>query len=199
MGRRSLVAERRQQVMEAAGRCLVKYGLAGSTLERIAEESGLSRSHIRHYVGNRDDLLLALVDWVQERDDRVFAASVEQAPPEQRLAIALDYLFGPEFASADDESAVIRELLRAGQEDEVLREAMLGGYRLIQSAIDQALAAEFPHSTAAVRRSTAYGLLTLALGNAMMADLDRRLSSGGLVRVAGEALVAQLGAMVRTE
>ncbi|MEV6701599.1 helix-turn-helix domain-containing protein [Streptomyces sp. NPDC051453] len=199
MGRRSLAAERRGQVMEAASQCLVKYGLAGTTLERIAEESGLSRSHIRHYVGNRDALLLALVDWVQERDDRVFAATVEQALPEQRLAIALDYLFGPEFASADDETAVIRELLRAGDEDETLREAMLGGYRLIQAAIDQALAAEFPHSTATVRRSTAYGLLALALGNAMMAGLDPRVSSGGLVRVAGEALVAQLGATVRRD
>lgn len=198
MGRRSLVAERRQQVLEAASRCLVKHGLAGSTLERIAEESGLSRSHIRHYVGNRDDLLLALVDWVQERDDRVFAASVAQAPPQERLSIALDYLFGPEFTSADDESTVIRELLRAGQENEALREAMLSGYQLIQSAIDQALATEFPHSTTAMRRSTAYGLLTLALGNSMMGGLDPRLSSGGLARVAGESLVARLGTTLRT-
>lgn len=81
MGRRSLAAERRQQVLEAASRCLARNGLAGTTLEKIAEESGLSRSHVRHYVGNRDDLLLALVDWVQERDDRAFAAAVEEAPP----------------------------------------------------------------------------------------------------------------------
>ncbi|WP_326731765.1 helix-turn-helix domain-containing protein [Streptomyces phaeochromogenes] len=195
MGRRSMAAERRQQVMEAASRCMARNGLAGTTLEKIAEESGLSRSHIRHYVGNRDDLLLALVDWVQERDDRAFAAAVEQAPPEQRLAVAMDHLFGAWFLGAGDEGAVILELVRAGQSDDTLREAVMSGYRLMLAAIDSGLAAEFPESTPVVRRGTAYGLLCLALGNAMMSDLDRPLGSGGLIRVAGEALVAQLGAV----
>ncbi|WP_405539302.1 TetR/AcrR family transcriptional regulator [Streptomyces sp. NBC_00075] len=195
MGRRSLVAERRQQVLEAASRCLARHGLAGATLEKIAEESGLSRSHIRHYVGNRDDLLLAVVEWVQERDDRAFAAAVEQAPPERRLGVAMDYLFGPWFLGVGDESAVILELIRAGQSDETLREAMMSGYRMMLGAIDSGLAAEFPDSAPAMRRGTAYGLLCLALGNAMMSDLDRALASGGLIRVAGEALVAQLGAV----
>ncbi|MFI8890466.1 TetR/AcrR family transcriptional regulator [Streptomyces paradoxus] len=195
MGRRSLAAERRQQVMEAASRCLARYGLAGTTLEKIAEESGLSRSHVRHYVGNRDDLLLALVDWVQERDDRAFATAVEAAPPGQRLAVAMDHLFGPWFLGAGDEGEVILELVKAGRSDEALREAMMSGYRLMLGAIDSGLAAQFPDSAPAVRRSTAYGLLCLALGNALISDLDRPLGSGGLIRVAGEALVAQLGAV----
>ncbi|MFG2941221.1 TetR/AcrR family transcriptional regulator [Streptomyces sp. NPDC048282] len=199
MGRRSLAAERRQQVMEAASRCLARHGMAGTTLEKIAEESGLSRSHIRHYVGNRDDLLLALVEWVQERDDRAFAAAVEQAPPESRLAVAMDLLFGPWFLSGDDEGALILELLRAGQSDETLREAVMSGYRLMLGAIDAGLAAEFPDSTPAHRRSTAYGLLCLAMGNAMISELDRRLASGGLIRVAGEALVARFGAVTHGE
>ncbi|MEU9456202.1 helix-turn-helix domain-containing protein [Streptomyces sp. NPDC048277] len=195
MGRRSLAAERRQQVMEAASRCMATYGLAGTTLEKIAEESGLSRSHVRHYVGNRDDLLLALVEWVQERDDRAFAAAVAEAPPAQRLAVAMDHLFGSWFLGAGDEGAVILELVKAGRSDETLREAMMSGYRLMLGAIESALAAEFPDSTPPARRSTAYGLLCLAIGNAMMSDLDRPLGSGGLIRVAGEALVAQLGAV----
>ncbi|MGW2611834.1 TetR/AcrR family transcriptional regulator [Streptomyces mirabilis] len=193
MGRPSLATERRQQVLEAASRCLARGGLAGATLEKIAEESGLSRSHVRHYVGNRDDLLLALVEWVQERDDRAFATAVEEAPPERRLGVAMDHLFGPWFLSAGDETGVILELIRAGQSDEKLREAIMSGYRLMLGAIDSGLAAEFPASTPAVRRGTAYGLLCLAIGNAVISDLDRPLGSGGLIRVAGEALVAQLG------
>lgn len=195
MGRRNLSAERRQQVLEAASRCLARNGLAGTTLEKIAEESGLSRSHVRHYVGNRDDLLLAVAQWVQERDDRAFAAAVEQASPEQRLTVVMDHLFGPWFLSEDDESAVIHALVQAGQSDQKLCEAMVSGYRSTLSAIDSGLAAEFPGSTPAVRRGTAYGLLCLAVGNAMMADVDRSFASGGLIRVAGEALVAQLGAI----
>lgn len=107
----------------------------------------------------------------------------------------MDHLFGAWFLGAGDEGAVILELVKAGRSDETLREAIMSGYRLMLGAIDSGLAAEFPDSTPAVRRGTAYGLLCLALGNALISDLDRPLGSNGLIRVAGEALVAQLGAV----
>ncbi|MER5185782.1 TetR family transcriptional regulator, partial [Streptomyces sp. NPDC002896] len=111
MGRRSLAVERRQQIIEATTRCLRRHGLAGATLERIAEESGMSRSHIRHYVGNREDLLLAVVRHLHERYDQAFAASVAEAAVDAKLAAVMDYLYGPEFTAPGDDNAVIRELL----------------------------------------------------------------------------------------
>ena len=60
MGRRSLAEERRVQILEAAARCIAEHGVEGATQERIAAAAGMSRPHIRHYVGNRGDLLDAV-------------------------------------------------------------------------------------------------------------------------------------------
>ncbi|NKB64644.1 MAG: TetR family transcriptional regulator [Gammaproteobacteria bacterium] len=61
MGRPSIKAERTQEILDAYERCVSRFGVEGSTLEKIAEEAGLRRSLLRHYIGNKDDLLEALV------------------------------------------------------------------------------------------------------------------------------------------
>lgn len=58
MGRPSVAAERRRQILEAAIRCIAAKGFAGTTLDGIAEEAGMARGHVRHFAGNRDDVLL---------------------------------------------------------------------------------------------------------------------------------------------
>ena len=62
MGRKSLAAARREEILDAFERCVVKYGLEGSSLEQIADEAGMKRSIIRHYIGNRDELVDQLVE-----------------------------------------------------------------------------------------------------------------------------------------
>ena len=62
MPRPSLKAQRSEEILNAYERCVSIYGVEGATLEKIAEEAGLQRSLLRHNVGNRDDLLYALID-----------------------------------------------------------------------------------------------------------------------------------------
>jgi len=62
MGRKSLKAERVTQILDAFERCMEKKGLESTTLENVAEEAGVARRIIRHYVGNRDDLIQAAVE-----------------------------------------------------------------------------------------------------------------------------------------
>ena len=62
MARPSLKEQRSKQILDAFGRCVARYGVEGATLEKIAEEAGLQRSLLRHNVGNRDDLLDALIN-----------------------------------------------------------------------------------------------------------------------------------------
>ena len=62
MPRRSLKEERRSQILDAFEICVARYGVEGATLERVAEEAGLARPLIRHNVGNREDLLDALLE-----------------------------------------------------------------------------------------------------------------------------------------
>ena len=77
MGRKSLSEERAKQIINAFATCILKYGLHDSSLERIAEEAGVKRSIIRHYIGNRNEVLKALVDRITCRYIQELVAATE--------------------------------------------------------------------------------------------------------------------------
>ena len=74
MPRPSLKLQRSEEILDAFERCVARYGIEGTTLEKTAEEAGLQRSLLRHNVGNRDDLLNSLVNrFISEsRDSLLF-------------------------------------------------------------------------------------------------------------------------------
>lgn len=192
MGRPSMATERTEQIMRAVARCLREYGLAGTTLERVAEESGLSRSHVRHYVGNRDALLRSFATWLYTGYEAQFITKVTEAEPADRLPTAMDYLFGPDFLDTSDDDTVIRELITAGLTDESILATLQKRYMEPVQMLENALEIAYPHATAAARRSVAYGVWCLALGNSMMADMRLPIAGGGLSRTAAEALLTPL-------
>lgn len=98
MGRPSVAGERREQIMKAAARSVARHGLAGSTQERIAATAGMSRSHIRHYVGNRDDLIDALWDHVITPYFDSMQDALSGHEPPVRPRVLVDFLFGPQMA-----------------------------------------------------------------------------------------------------
>ncbi|CAM2006600.1 TetR/AcrR family transcriptional regulator [Acanthopleuribacter pedis] len=60
MGRKNMSEERRAMILDAFEVCVGKYGFDGTSLERVAEQAGFRRGLVRHYLGNRDDMVLAL-------------------------------------------------------------------------------------------------------------------------------------------
>lgn len=59
MARKKLDEERIPQILDAFERCIMKYGLAETSLERVAREAKISRTTIHHYIGGREDLIRA--------------------------------------------------------------------------------------------------------------------------------------------
>lgn len=188
MGRPSVRAERREQILQATARCVATFGLADLTLEKIAEESGMSRGHVRHYIGNREDLIVALATWVHSRTDDELESGLADAAED--LDSMLDYLYGAAFSEPSDENTIILELLNASRTNVDLRQAMLNGYTETRKAIGETLARELPGVAADTIAETSYALLALALGNAVMSDLDRGGNSDRLVRQAAVQLLA---------
>lgn len=111
MARPSVKAERTEEILDAFERCVARFGVEGSTLERIAEEAGLRRSLLRHYVGNRDDLLDALVERFLEQSaretDELFAA----LPEKGRATVLIGYLFDETYA--DTQAVLVADALVA--------------------------------------------------------------------------------------
>ena len=50
---------RKAQLIEATFECIYRYGFAGTTIERVARQAGVSKGIISHYFGDKDGLLEA--------------------------------------------------------------------------------------------------------------------------------------------
>ena len=61
------VTSGREGVLAAAESCLQRFGLAKTTIEDVAQASGLSRATVYRQFGNRDRLLLAVAARDAER------------------------------------------------------------------------------------------------------------------------------------
>jgi AcrR family transcriptional regulator len=56
--------EQRERVLAGAYGCVGRFGIAKTTVDDVARESGISRATIyRHFPGGRDELLRATVSW----------------------------------------------------------------------------------------------------------------------------------------
>ncbi len=60
MPRPSLKDQRSDEILDAYLTCVARFGLEGATQERIAAEAGVKRPLLRHYLGNREQMIKAL-------------------------------------------------------------------------------------------------------------------------------------------
>src|SRR5215218_1051204 len=66
----SIQAERsarsRGTLLEAAARGLSRYGYGNLILEKVASEAGYTRGALYHQFKDKEDLALAVIDWVDQ-------------------------------------------------------------------------------------------------------------------------------------
>lgn len=143
MARPSVKAERTEEILEAFTRCVARFGVEGTSLERIAEESGLRRSLLRYYVGNRDVLVEALADRFVARSDKwldELMASLSEARAGEAL---LNVLFVP-FESDDPTVLVADGLISASANYPGVQQKMRDWYDQFVDRIALVLEKQFP-------------------------------------------------------
>ena len=91
--RRSTQAERsartRSALLESAARELSRYGYGNLILERVASEAGYTRGALYHQFKDKEDLALAVLDWVHENWLREVGEPARQEPDPVAELIAL--------------------------------------------------------------------------------------------------------------
>src|SRR5438045_3069900 len=91
--RRSTQAERsarsRSALLESAARGLSRYGYGNLVLEQVARDAGYTRGALYHQFKGKEDLALAVLEWVNETWSREVGAPVEQEPDPVAALIAL--------------------------------------------------------------------------------------------------------------
>ncbi len=160
MPRPSLKEERRNQILEAYEKCVARFGVEGASLELIAEEAGLARALIRHNVGNRKDLLAALVERFLEKSDHGTRMLLDTLPNENRLATLVEWLFDPRFM--DPTLVLVSEaLIATSSEHPEIAEKMRMWTEDFVSRVAKVIAREYPKAKKDKVRAVAAGLTAI--------------------------------------
>ncbi len=90
---RSTQAERsarsRSALLESAARGLSRYGYGNLVLEEVAREAGYTRGALYHQFKDKEDLALAVIEWVNENWMREVGGPAKQEPDPVAELIAL--------------------------------------------------------------------------------------------------------------
>jgi AcrR family transcriptional regulator len=91
--RRSTQAERsartRSALLESAARGLSRYGYDNLVLERVASDAGYTRGALYHQFKDKEDLALAVIEWVYENWMREVGGPAKEEPDPVAELIAL--------------------------------------------------------------------------------------------------------------
>ena len=82
----------RDQILDAAIRCIVELGYANTTTTKIAEKAGLSRGATLHHFPSRMDIIRSAVDYRHQKRLRAFKNSVANiAVNVDRVKMAVEF------------------------------------------------------------------------------------------------------------
>jgi AcrR family transcriptional regulator len=82
-------ARSRSALLESAARGLSRYGYGNLILERVASDAGYTRGALYHQFKDKEELALAVIDWVDETWRREVGPLVEQESDPVAALIAL--------------------------------------------------------------------------------------------------------------
>lgn len=171
MGRKNLKEQRSLEIIAALERCIEKRGLEGTTLEQVAEEAGTSRRIIRHYLGNREEMILTAINCIEKKHMESAMEVIGDFQSEARLKSALNYLFSEKFNSLPLNNLLAGLLASAVRGDDMIRGAMERIYNKFQSTIEDELKRAFPKARREDCRRVAFTIMTLAFGSGWMMQI----------------------------
>ena len=193
MARPSIKEERREQILTAFEACVARFGIQGATLEKVAEEADLARALIRHNVGNRDDLLEALVDRFLARSRAAKDAMISGLPKRKRMITLIQRLFDASYF--DSELMLLTEALIAGAaQDPKLASRMRQWTADFVASIEKTVRDEFPGASKTNAAAVAAGVTGIYFNVVSLSPLGKMPKLLKASKSAAIMLVNSLGA-----
>jgi AcrR family transcriptional regulator len=189
VSRTKLDEERIPQILEAFQRCIVKYGLAESSLERVAEEAGLSRTLIHHYIGGRNALLERWLIYVtRQRETLLDQAEVNSL---EELLEQLQRDLDSQNA-APDSRTIQNELEAASARDPDIRDILKRRVERFVQLLTLQLGKLYPAASEAQCAEAAYLLIALSQGHTYLQHKCIPAPGPQPMRRAVQALLSQV-------
>lgn len=191
MPRPSLKDTRTGEILDAFMRCVARYGLDGSTLARISEEAGVGRPLLRHYLGNREEMVHRLLDHVLQSFDARVNDLFGTLPPAGRVTALMDALFDRSTYSPDS-AAVFAALVAASDRYPDIREPLLGFVYDFEASVAQEISRETPGADPAAVAVAAGGISAIYFNTDAVMPLRPKNGWRDLQRRAAQMLLDQV-------
>lgn len=190
MARPKIDTERKQQILTALEACVVKYGLAKTSLQDVADMSGLPRPLVRYFVGNREQMITKLFESIIDRGEQQLAEWIAKTDS-PTLEDHLDLLFDTVFADQTN-NALISELWYIANRDAEIRDRLSGLYERVADFVADGLAQEGLGSSDEDRKNAALSLVSLAYGEAALRHIGLTLKHPAIIREQATAIIMDL-------
>ncbi len=192
MARPSLKDQRREEILSACARCVARYGLEGATLEKIAEEAGVARPAVRHFVGNRDELIVALTAHVERDYSQKLNTLFAMLPDEGRVRAIIDILFDPAYFSSSEDVALAQSLAAASREHPGAGKILSRWVEGFDDRLTHELQNEFPGADEGDLRAVSFGIISIYFNVDALSALDLPVRMTGAARSGALRLVNSL-------
>ncbi len=158
VGRPALTVERREQIVGAFIELVAERGLEGVSLADVAAAAGVQQTAIRHFVGNRDELIVAAVDEV----NRYFQDSdYAQATDTSDVAGLIRAIFSPAMHN-NPYARAFAALEAEGTQHSKTRDAIRDTYEIFIDVIAAGLRRSYPGASEVRIRDAAYAITAMS-------------------------------------
>ncbi len=161
MGRPSLQEQRTTEILTAYEMCVARHGLDGATQERVAAQAGVKRTLLRHYLGNKDEMVEALIKHVVARFNTETDQMIAALPETDRPKALLDILFGPLGITETASVLTINALGAASDRFPKARTGLLAAIARMQTAVTKELCTSYPNAHEDLCQTAAFGICHL--------------------------------------
>ena len=141
-GRSASYDDQREAILAAAASLFAQRGYAGTSMNQVAEASGLSKATLYHYFTDKYALLVQITEeHVRALEALVIDLEAQALPAEDRVRALIERII-QEYAGAQDAQRVLTEDVRFLEDAD--RERILGIERRVVAGFARAVAAWQP-------------------------------------------------------
>ena len=159
MPRKSLKEVRSEQILVAYATCIARYGFEGATQERIAEQADVKRSILRHYLGNREEMIGALIDHVGKDWKTQTEELVNALPHNRRVSVLLEFLFDKNYVVDRNSILILHALITAAEQHPDINSMLIDWTNQFVQIVEIELRLEYPEVADDLIFSVAFGVV----------------------------------------
>lgn len=194
MPRLSIKEQRAKEIVSAFERCIVRNGINGAQLEKIAAESGIQRPALRHFIGNREELIYELTKSIALEYEKTLAKAEKLinkvgSSPNDLLMI----MFMQSILTPSNRVIVFVNLYSISHRYPFVKKQLIKWYLDYLAWVVKQLGKFKPRAAKKDLEATAVALVSLSLNFASLAPLEITDKDSNYMMAAGMKLIEALG------